>query len=235
MKGKSKPMQGRPSCAKVLYAALVPFLFAIITGLLFFGERGDQGTSVTHKSSRGVLEQAGAGCIGSCCGADCLKGAEAGASRSAIDLVSSSSAAAAASGGGGDDDVIPAAKDLPKIFMFVGILSGRGYRHRRLAVREAWSNRAQVAGVVVCKFILSEDERTPQVQKELEMYNDIVFVKEKTNYKSILFKTFYVRPRAGRSGAGWGSSAALAAHPTHGQLRRLRLLTAAALPHALRR
>ena len=201
MKGKSKPMQGRPSCAKVLYAALVPFLFAIITGLLFFGERGDQGTAVKHTSSRGVLEQPGIGCVGSCCGADCLKGGDAGGSQSAVDLVSSSSssaAAAASSGGGGDDDVIPAAKDLPKIFMFVGILSGRGYRHRRLAVREAWSNRAQVAGVVVCKFILSEDERTPQVQKELEMYNDIVFVKEKTNYKSILFKTFYVRQLAGR-------------------------------------
>lgn len=32
-----------------------------------------------------------------------------------------------------------------------------------------------------------------QVQKELEVYGDIVFVKEKTNYKSILFKTFFVR------------------------------------------
>lgn len=59
-------------------------------------------------------------------------------------------------------------------------------------MREAWSSRAQVQGLVVSKFILSEDERTPQVQKEMETYNDIVFVKEKTNYKSILFKTFFV-------------------------------------------
>ena len=31
-----------------------------------------------------------------------------------------------------------------------------------------------------------------QVEKELEAYGDIVFVREKTNYKSILYKTFYV-------------------------------------------
>lgn len=52
---------------------------------------------------------------------------------------------------------------LPSLFLFSGILSGRGYRHRRLAVREAWANKAQVANVSVAKFILSEDERTPQV------------------------------------------------------------------------
>ena len=56
---------------------------------------------------------------------------------------------------------------------------------------------------MVSKFILSEDERTPQVQKELEMYNDIVFVKEKTNYKSILYKTFYVSEAGRRAPAGW--------------------------------
>ena len=32
----------------------------------------------------------------------------------------------------------------------------------------------------------------PQVEKELEADGDIVFVREKTNYKSILYKTFYV-------------------------------------------
>lgn len=30
------------------------------------------------------------------------------------------------------------------VFLFTGILSGRGYRHRRLAVRETWANKAQV-------------------------------------------------------------------------------------------
>ena len=29
------------------------------------------------------------------------------------------------------------------VFLFAGVLSGRGYRHRRLAVREAWAQRAQ--------------------------------------------------------------------------------------------
>lgn len=32
----------------------------------------------------------------------------------------------------------------PAVFLFTGILSGRGFRHRRLAVREAWADRAQV-------------------------------------------------------------------------------------------
>ena len=52
---------------------------------------------------------------------------------------------------------------LPSLFLFTGVLSGRGYRHRRLAVREAWATKAQIPGVSVARFILSEDERTPQV------------------------------------------------------------------------
>lgn len=31
-----------------------------------------------------------------------------------------------------------------------------------------------------------------QVHREVEQFGDVVFVKEKTNYKSILFKTYYV-------------------------------------------
>jgi hypothetical protein len=54
---------------------------------------------------------------------------------------------------------------LEDVLLFVGILSGRGYRHRRLAVRESWANKCQVAGVSVCRFILSQDEETPQVCK----------------------------------------------------------------------
>lgn len=84
------------------------------------------------------------------------------------------------------------------LFLFIGILSGRGYRHRRLAVRESWSGKAQIPGVVVSKFVLSEDERTPQVEKEVEAYDDVIFVKEATNYKSILFKTFFVMEYAVR-------------------------------------
>ena len=81
---------------------------------------------------------------------------------------------------------------LENTLLFVGILSGRGYRHRRLAVREAWANQCQVPGVSVCRFMLSEDEVTPQVSKEVEQHGDIVLVREKTNYKSILLKTFFV-------------------------------------------
>lgn len=106
--------------------------------------------------------------------------------------------------------------NLPSLFLFTGVLSGRGYRHRRLAVRESWSNKAQQPGVSLTRFILSEDERTPQVSvslqqlllfccascqhldeclqvtKEVDQHGDIVFVDHKTNYKSILFKTYYV-------------------------------------------
>ncbi|CAL5223668.1 g6216 [Coccomyxa viridis] len=81
---------------------------------------------------------------------------------------------------------------LEDVLLFVGILSGRGYRHRRLAVREAWANQCQKPGVSVCRFMLSEDEVTPQVSKEVEEHGDIVLVREKTNYKSILLKTFFV-------------------------------------------
>lgn len=63
----------------------------------------------------------------------------------------------------GDQTVRVNSVTLPSVFLFVGILSGRGYRHRRLAVREAWANLAQESGEAVCRFILSEDESTPQV------------------------------------------------------------------------
>jgi Galactosyltransferase len=33
---------------------------------------------------------------------------------------------------------------------------------------------------------------TYQVEKEVETFSDVVFVKEKTNYKSILYKTYFV-------------------------------------------
>lgn len=67
----------------------------------------------------------------------------------------------------GDQVVRVSAKPLEPLFLFVGILSGRGYRHRRLAVREAWANLAQRPGDSVCRFILSEDESTPQVRSTL--------------------------------------------------------------------
>ena len=44
------------------------------------------------------------------------------------------------------------AEPLPSLFLFVGILSGRGYRHRRLAVRESWANLASQSGDVTCRY-----------------------------------------------------------------------------------
>lgn len=251
----------RVAWGRMVYASLAPFFAAALLGsLLFRASRGPGSTRgeavVQRHPVRQVLEEALP-----CAGGNCeLQGG----------LVARGDGSPGASQPTPDGAVVAAAAssvapgDLPKLFLFVGILSGRGYRHRRLAVREAWSNRAQVPGTVVSKFILSEDERTPQVraargrclqarrgrapgccltcfemllstvqrrcprqrsaaasrmhacgtrayvgadvcvafvphsptvqvEKELEAYGDIVFVREKTNYKSILFKTYYVR------------------------------------------
>lgn len=47
-----------------------------------------------------------------------------------------------------------------------------------------------------------------QVEKELEEFGDIVFVREKTNYKSILYKTYFVRAGAFLAGC-WSRAACL--------------------------
>ena len=172
------PVRPRPTCGRLLYAATLPFLAAVLVGAALFNGRSGSLAAIVRQPSRVVLENP------PCTGPEC-SGREDG-----VQLAAAGSSAGLA--GGADDGDAPPAGELPPLFMFIGILSGRGYRHRRLAVREAWSNRAQVEGLVVSKFILSEDERTPQVQKEMEQFNDIVFVKEKTNYKSILYKTFFV-------------------------------------------
>ncbi len=70
----------------------------------------------------------------------------------------SSTAGSSTAGGGG-------AK--PALFLFIGILSGRGYRHRRLAVREAWSRQAQMPNISAARFILSADEHNAHVQSEV--------------------------------------------------------------------
>lgn len=45
-----------------------------------------------------------------------------------------------------------------------------------MAVREAWANAGTLRGDVVVRFILSEDERTSQVSKEVEAHQDIAFL-----------------------------------------------------------
>lgn len=43
-------------------------------------------------------------------------------------------------------------------------------------MREAWANAETLRGEVVVNFILSEDERTGQVSKEVETHKDIAFL-----------------------------------------------------------
>ncbi|KAI7842582.1 hypothetical protein COHA_003686 [Chlorella ohadii] len=184
----------RGALGRTAWAALAPFLLAALLGSLFFRATSSRREAVVQRQ-RSVLEEQSKGSP-SFSGLERSGAALAAAGAGGHRCHDSRAAAAACrkcsgSGGSGSGEA-PAAGELPKLFLFIGILSGRGYRHRRLAVREAWANKAQIPGQVVAKFILSEDERTPQVESELEEFGDIVFVREKTNYKSILFKTFYV-------------------------------------------
>jgi hypothetical protein len=78
--------------------------------------------------------------------------------RPGIDAASGRAALAVPGAGG---------RKLPKVFLFIGVLSGRGYRHRRFAVREAWAGPAQLPPVTVARFVLSEDEATTQVGEGL--------------------------------------------------------------------
>ena len=82
------------------------------------------------------------------------------------------------------------------VTLFIGILSGRGYRHRRQAVRDAWASKCQVQGVSACRFVLSQEEVTPLVEEEMQQYQDIILVHGETNYKSILLKSLFVLEHA---------------------------------------
>lgn len=184
----------RVSCHRVAFSALTPFALACLVGLLVF-RRGGSSTlqqPLHRHPARSLVQEAALPCLGSNCE---MQGGSSGLEDVSLGVAGGHDAgapSAAAASGHRVGGATPSPGELPKLFLFIGILSGRGYRHRRLAVREAWSSKAQMAGEVVSKFILSEDERTPQVEKELEAYGDIVFVQQKTNYKSILYKTFYV-------------------------------------------
>lgn len=80
----------------------------------------------------------------------------------------------------------------PRLHLFIGILSARGFRHRRAAVREAWADRAQAPGVSMARFILSQDEATAAVQNETRERGDMLLMAGKTTYQSILLKTFFL-------------------------------------------
>ena len=50
----------------------------------------------------------------------------------------------AAQQGAAGSDARPEERPQEDILLFIGALSGRGYRHRRLAVRDAWARQCQV-------------------------------------------------------------------------------------------
>lgn len=152
-----------PGWARILSAAVIPFCFALLLGLAIFRKNASTSTSNFDQQSRSLSSRKALGCSGDECGTVLRVPKK-----------------------------IDSGENLEPLFMFVGILSGRGYRHRRMAVRDAWSNNAQIPGIVVSKYILSEDERTPQVEKELEEFGDVIFINQRTNYKSILYKTFFI-------------------------------------------
>ena len=166
---------------RALWAALLPFLAALLIGTALF-RSGGGGPEPLEAARRGALETAadrapvslgagdgglvGAGQADAAAGGGAALPASGGTGAAAAAAVAVSGDGGSSSSSSSSTSGAPAADtgERPKIFMFIGILSGRGYRHRRLAVREAWANRAQVPGETVAKFILSEDERTPQVR-----------------------------------------------------------------------
>jgi len=154
------------SWLKLAFAPVLVFSFALLLGMVLFSLNNSQVSSGFVEGRSEQMLQSNRRALG-CTGANCNTSSQ--SPSTSLDVQT----------------------NKKKLFLFVGILSGRGFRHRRTAARTAWTKAAQQPGLVVCKFILSEDERTPQVDQELAEYNDIIFTSEKTNYKSILFKTFF--------------------------------------------
>ena len=66
------------------------------------------------------------------------------------------------------------------------------YAHadRRTALRETWMAAAPPS--VIVKFVLYEKERNIDVQRESDLFHDIIFVQggTTTDYRSIVYKTF---------------------------------------------
>ena len=81
------------------------------------------------------------------------------------------------------------------LYMHIKILCSTGmmccqHAGRRTALRETWM--AAAPSSVVVKFVLYEKERDIDVQRESNLYNDIIFVEggTTTDYRSIVYKTF---------------------------------------------
>jgi hypothetical protein len=157
---------------QVALVAAASFFTALLIGALLL-KASSLGSSVEELVQRGTFSSAANGgqqgpCLGSnCTGVHDVSDAAATAAAGSANTLGAAGAAAGASSGSSNASKGSSsgaqAGQLPRIFLFIGILSARGYRHRRLAVREAWANKAQTPGQVVAKFILSENEHTPQV------------------------------------------------------------------------
>lgn len=158
----------RVAWVRLTCAVLLPFLCAAVVRSMYFSANSTSAHPVQQRQASGALE-ADAGLQPACDGQLC------GDPEAMLEAARAAAAAAAAMAGPDRRRPViapatssltagaPAPAQRPRIFLFIGILSGRGYRHRRMAVRGAWASKAQVEGQVVTKFVLSEDERTPQV------------------------------------------------------------------------
>lgn len=64
------------------------------------------------------------------------------------------------------------------------------FADRRTALRETWM--AAAPDSVIVKFVLYEKERNIDVQRESDLFHDIIFVQggTTTDYRSIVYKTF---------------------------------------------
>lgn len=73
------------------------------------------------------------------------------------------------------------------------MLSGRDFRERRDAVREAYAFAAGRRSDVAVRFVLSAAEASAEVLAEQQAHGDLIFAPDNaTDYRSILAKTLHV-------------------------------------------
>lgn len=78
--------------------------------------------------------------------------------------------------------------DSNRPFLFVGVLSSAGSKPRRDAIRGSWMG--DLPPGTQARFILYEEERDDAIQRESEVWGDLVFVPSRgaIDYRSIVFK-----------------------------------------------
>lgn len=163
----------RNSARRVLCAAVLPFVIGFLLVVTFYRNSSSDSAEVLKSLSDGLPEPQPARISRSNPGSgtplnlgsdpSLLRGSKGAGAATAV-VKATGSEAKGSSADDSSSTAQPASR--PELFLFIGILSGRGYRHRRLAVREAWANRAQAEPVTIARFVLSEDEQTPQVSTQ---------------------------------------------------------------------